>query len=99
MLFRSDTILSAGNYILGMFGVGSSSICDSVVLIMIKRYWIWIILSILCCTSFIDKLMQFLKKNGTIQVVIKLVLMAAILLLSSAAITNSTYSPFIYFNF
>ena len=54
-----------------------------------------LVVSILCCTPFIEKIWNLLKKNA----VTRCAAILALLVVSTAYVVGSTNSPFLYFNF
>ena len=98
VLFRSDSIGSAGSYLLSMIGIGSKGLIDSASIEYLQRYWIYLILGIICCFPVIHNLNIKLRKN-MIYNWIYIIVMSAILIISIMFIFSNAYNPFIYFNF
>lgn len=98
VLFRSDSIAGAGSYLLSMIGIGSKGLIDSASIEYLQRYWIYLILGIICCFPIIHNLNIKLRKN-MIYNWIYIIVMSAILIISIMFIFSNAYNPFIYFNF
>ena len=64
-------------------------------LYFLRNYGVLLAVSILCCTPFIEKIWNALRKHTVTRVAAVLVL----LVLSTAYVVGSTNSPFLYFNF
>lgn len=98
VLFRSNSISNAGNYLLSMFGIGSSGFFDSVVWEYMQRYLLYFIAGIVCCFPIIKNMNRAFRKNRMYNW-IYIIVMSAILAVSVMFIFSNAYSPFIYFNF
>ena len=64
-------------------------------LYFLRNYGVLLVVSILCCTPFIEKIWNLLKKNA----VTRCAAILALLVVSTAYVVGSTNSPFLYFNF
>lgn len=98
VLFRSDSISAAGSYLLSMIGIRSKGIIDAASIEYLQRYWIYLILGIICCFPIIHNCNIKLRKN-MIYSWIYIIAMSAILIVSIMFIFSNAYNPFIYFNF
>ena len=98
VLFRSENMDEASNYLEGMLGLGSG----------ISNYTIWYYLgqkellvlgiAIVCATPIFKNLLSFKPASTCYQVCISFWIML-LFVLSAASIAASTYNPFIYFRF
>lgn len=98
VLFKSDSIGNAGNYLLSMIGIGSKGFIDSTVLEYMQRYFLYFIAGMICCFPIIKNMNRAFRKNK-IYNWIYIIVMSSILALSVMFIFSNAYSPFIYFNF
>lgn len=98
VVFRSESIEGAINYIKGLFGNGCNGFCDASVVQYVKQYLVYYLAGIVCCFPYIKKLDKMFAKNvvwgglytvGTI----------GIFIFSVLFIFSNAYNPFIYFNF
>jgi len=93
VFFRADTLEDSINYLKGMFGAGFGIQTESIAI----RFIPFVILAIILCLPF-GRLKEIYKNNKTLQVAADLGL-AALVVLAVCAITNASYTPFIYGKF
>ncbi len=98
VLFRSDDLSSAFQYLGTLIGIGSKGLSDASTLEYLQRYVIYFVAGIICCFPIIHNLNIKLRKN-MIYNIIYIVAMSAILIVSIMFIFSNAYNPFIYFNF
>lgn len=97
VLFRSDSIVSAGYYIGSMFGIGASGIADGTAKSMLYDGKIVLGVGVLLCTPVYQLIHgRFSEKNQSVFDGISALGIAALCVLN---VVNSAYNPFIYFNF
>ncbi|MBQ7522098.1 MAG: MBOAT family protein [Clostridia bacterium] len=97
VLFRSDTVTQAYEYITAMFG-GSGVLIDNHALFFLKENWIFFLSAVLCSTPLIRKILTKAENKGITSFFVMLFFLA-ILWCSVSYIVKGTYNPFIYFNF
>ncbi len=99
VIFRSDTLLDAWNYIAVMFG-GTGRLFDNSAVFFLKENIVYFAAGLICCTPAIRLLYhKLISKAKRLTSVIAAVSLLAITLLSVVYIIKGTYNPFIYFNF
>lgn len=96
-LFRSDSISAAGSYIGSMFGIGASGLADSTTLDMLSNSKVMLVAGIVLCIPVYQMIKGKLSNRG--QIVWDGVAVSVIAVLCILNVINSTYNPFIYFNF
>ncbi len=97
VIFRSDSLLQAIQYIKSLFGIVENQFCNAETILYIKEYAIYIILGIVFSIPLKGKIKK-LKDN----VIIRFVYIAIIIFIfyiCMCYIIKGTYNPFIYFNF
>lgn len=102
VLFRSDTIRSAGRYILSMFGMRGYPVMDIMALFHLREYALLIVVGMIGATPMIrvlrGKMVQRFgaeRMIGTLEGMIQMVLF----IIGISALVMNTHNPFIYFNF
>lgn len=97
VIFRSDNLAQALNYIKCMFGILGNSLCDNQAILYLKEYGFYIILGIIFSIPLKEKLI--LKSTNFMIKLIKILIFISIFIISMSYIIKGTYNPFIYFNF
>ena len=97
VIFRSDNLAQALNYIKCMFGILGNSLCDNQAILYLKEYGFYIILGIIFTIPLKEKLI--LKSTNFMIKLIKILIFISIFIISMSYIIKGTYNPFIYFNF
>lgn len=97
VIFRSESIGSALNYIKSMFDF-SKTIIDNSALFYLKENLICFVLATICSTPIIKRLNEKYLSNKIGEITVSIISLL-ILLLSIIYIVKGTYNPFIYFNF
>ena len=97
VIFRSDSIAAAGQYIYDLIGINGTGISDTTFAIYLKGTWVVMVMGIIGASSVVSNTGERLKKNGHTWVVN--VWIFIVLILSGLRVVCSTYNPFIYFNF
>lgn len=97
VMFRSDSLGYAWQYIKAMFGMLGNKIYDNQTILYMKEYGMYIILGILFSIPIINKFAKI--KNNIFIKVIRIIIMLSLFYLSMSYIVKGTYNPFIYFNF
>ena len=97
VLFRSNSIGEAIQYIKTMFGL-SSTIYDEAFIVDIRQIWFYLVAGIIFSFPITKIIKKNVKSNVATDVLYVLVIFA-LFVLSVASIVSSSYNPFIYFNF
>lgn len=100
VIFDSNTISDAINYIKIMFGVGNNIFIDTNTKYILSSNFIIILIGVVCSTKLISRLSTFmrntLKKKDIILIVSIYIL---ILIVSTSYLIGESYNPFLYFRF
>lgn len=96
-VFRAPTITYAMHYVRGMF-LGSGLLTGGIVGENLRDYggWLFVCTFVVFGWPLIEKMID---KNNLMIVITKELCLAVVAIVSLGAIANSSYSPFIYFNF
>ncbi len=97
VIFRSESVVSAINYITAMLDL-SGTIIDNSALFYFKENLICFVFAAVCSTPVIKHLYNKYLSNIIGEIIVS-VFLALIFLLSVIYIVKGTYNPFIYFNF
>jgi len=99
VLFRANGLLDATNYLSIMFGLKNFEFIsfDYRYFLNIKLI-VWIIVGIILSTPFISNKIEKYENNKGFQLM-KIGIIGILFIISIVFIVNSTYSPFIYFQF
>ena len=104
VLFRSENLLLAGNYISNMFGLNQNQLYSAEAGVFLREYWIYFIVAILFSTPIARNMNQHLFYHPS-KVITKLVSMCypfvllIIFFVCVSFLVKGSYNPFIYFNF
>ena len=97
VLFRSDSIRQAGQYIKSMFGAYGNMLYDAQTILYFKEYIVYIFLGILFSIPFKAKWIN--KEKHQIIKILYIVAIFIVFYISMSYMIKGTYNPFIYFNF
>lgn len=97
VLFRSNSIGEAIQYMKVMFGV-SSGLYNEAFILNFRQILVYLVFGILFSFPLIPYLKKKVKANIVTDIIYILVI-SALFILSVASIVSSSYNPFIYFNF
>ena len=97
VLFRAESIASAGVYIGEMFGIGASGLYDVAAASYLNDTKTLLIIALIAATPLYKKICDRFKDKGFGW--IEQVWLVAVFIISVVQVVGSTYSPFIYFNF
>ena len=86
-----------GNFYRSLFGFGTGGTASPEDLFYLKNYALVLIVGAVGCTPLAKKLYDRLPEP--IRSCLTVVLIAAVLVLSTAYLVDSTYNPFLYFRF
>ena len=97
IVFRSPTMTYAGHYVRGMF-LGSGLLTGEIVGENLRDYggWLFVATFVVFGWPLIEKMID---KNNLLVAITRELCLVAVAIASLGAIANSSYSPFIYFNF
>ncbi|EJP6472849.1 MBOAT family protein [Clostridium botulinum] len=99
VLFRANGLKDAINYLLIMFGINKPTTITFQFSYFINRKMIfWMIMSMVGCTPIIGNMLNLYKNKKVFQIV-KTIFVGMLLIITIIFIVNSSYSPFIYFQF
>lgn len=98
VLFRADNVSQALGYLEVMFGVNSNASLYEFTYFINKKLVLWIVVSALGSLPFISNKLRKYNGNKGFEI-ISTVGILILFILSIVFIINSTYSPFIYFQF
>lgn len=98
VLFRADSISQAFGYLEVMFGVNSNASLYEFTYFINKKLVLWIVVAALGSVPFISNKLRKYNGNKSFEI-ISTVGISILFILSIVFIINSTYSPFIYFQF
>lgn len=101
VLFRAADIKQAGVYIASMFGGYANELWNAQTIIIYKDILVTLIIAIIASTPIIKWIYGKIrnKKINSVYEVIRGVCIVALFVLSIGYSLNSSYNPFIYFNF
>lgn len=86
----------------GMFGLGEIPFINDVTLYCLRSYSVLMFIALIATTPLSIKAITALRKNSIIEKVIAItepLILAALLILSTAYIVDSSFNPFLYFRF
>ncbi|EPY2290851.1 MBOAT family O-acyltransferase [Clostridium sporogenes] len=99
VLFRANGLMDAVNYLSIMFGINkTTTVTYQFSYFVNKKLVFWMIISIIGSTPIIGNILK-LYENKKIFQILKTIFIGILLIISIIFIVNSTYSPFIYFQF
>ncbi|MBS5938000.1 MBOAT family protein [Clostridium sp.] len=98
VLFRADDLSQAFGYLEVMFGVNSNANLYEFTYFINKKLVLWIVVAALGSLPFISNKLRKYNGNKSFEI-ISTVGILILFILSIVFIINSTYSPFIYFQF
>lgn len=98
VLFRVDNVSQALGYLEVMFGVNSNASLYEFTYFMNKKLVLWIVVAALGSLPVISNKLRKYNGNKSFEIISTVVILT-LFILSIVFIVNSTYSPFIYFQF
>lgn len=99
VIFRSDNISIAANYIQTMFGIGANVLIDNQFILSLSEFKYYFIAAILFSVPLKDWLSPRIKFNGIIYDTAYCIGYVIILFISISFLVKGAYNPFIYFKF
>ena len=98
VIFNSSSIGTAGSFLAGMFGIGEHALIDEETVSLLQTNAVCLGIALLASTPVKNAIPK--KLRDTVLVKGAYIVWTLILLLTSVAVViNSSYNPFIYFNF
>ena len=97
VLFDLPTVGAATTYYRAMFGFGSAGFCTSGDVFYLRDFALVFIVSILACLPLGKNL--YARLSGKLKAWLTPILIAVVLILSTAYLVDATYNPFLYFRF
>lgn len=99
VIFRSETLVYAGNYMLRMLGLLSSSVNTYGLEYYVNTVQVFVlVLAIILCVPLFSGMLSIDYRRKWLRALVNVWLMF-LFILSTASIAASTYNPFIYFRF
>lgn len=98
VLFRADNVSQALGYLEVMFGVNSNASLYEFTYFINKKLVLWIVVAALGSLPVISNKLRKYNGNKNFEIISTVVILT-LFILSIVFIVNSTYSPFIYFQF
>ena len=98
VIFRSENVYVALNYIKSMFGIGNIILFNDVFLSYIRQFFIYFVVGIIASLPIL-KIAKRKLKNNIITNIIYILFVIIIFIICISFIVKGSYNPFIYFNF
>jgi len=100
VIFRADSLQQAKLYMSHMFAVGCKGI-DTLALFLLKDMWLLLILGVVMATPIMKKLAAHIRDSryNILYDIVHVVVYMGLFLVDICYMVNSSYNPFIYFNF
>lgn len=98
VIFRAENLNLAVDYLQTMFGLGETSLLDSMFIEYLRQYAVFFLFAILFSFPVVPALKQYIKDNLIIQTTYSACVILAFII-SISFIVKGSYNPFIYFNF
>ena len=98
VLFRSETMSGAVDYLRAMFGLMGNPFTDGIFAAWLSQNAVLLVLGICFCTPALRRL-HWRTRDKLLLNWMKTALLLALFSLSLASLVSSAYNPFIYFNF
>ena len=95
-IFGNTDFSQMGEYIKNLFGSGTNGFADGDFLYFLRSNLVLVILSILCCTPALKRLMERIEKSKP---VINIIFCVILLIICISFLVAGTYNPFLYFRF
>lgn len=103
VVFRAQDLYQAGQFYMNLFGVNYNGIWNSMTGVLLREYWIYLVLGCFFCTPVAKKANSWLvgggKKGRVYKVVVTIcypIALAAVLLLSISYLMQGMNRPFLY---
>lgn len=104
VIFRADDLYQAGIFLKNMFAMNRNGVFSATALMLVKEYWLWLLLGILFSTPIARNINRMLAehKMGKAEHVYNACYpfaVIALVILGICYLSMGAYNPFIYFNF
>lgn len=102
IIFNASSLTEVWQCVAGLFGANTKSFASAETLYYLKSYLVTFILAIIGATPAMKNLVEKLKKNEKMNMVINImepVFMVVILTVVTAYLVDNSYNPFLYFRF
>ena len=99
VVFRSESLSFACVYLKGMFCLNGNRLADGTTAFLLREFGIWFAIAAFACFGWKHVHERLVQKSGLGWIVAKEACWVLLLLLALSSVANSSYSPFIYFNF
>ena len=99
VLFRSDSIPEAAEYLKTMFFMSGSAVFDNKALFFLDNYKFYLFAGILASFPILPKLREKIKTHVKFYDVIAGIALFVTFIISLTFTIKGSYNPFIYFNF
>ena len=102
IIFNSESIKQAKYQILGLFGANGETFINQYTLYYLKSYAVILAIAIVGATPFSKNVIEKLKENNKIKMLINLlepIVIVILLLIVTAYLVDNSYNPFLYFRF
>lgn len=102
VIFRSENLIVAGDYIANMFGLNWNGFWNDYTFMFIKEYAVFFVLGIILSTPIAKRMNKYIVEGAPFRAVFELVYPIGVMLLFFICVVylvKGTYNPFIYFNF
>lgn len=96
VLFRANDISSAGKYFAALFSFSGS---NAETLFFLQNNIYVLIFAVICCFPIKEKLSAWLSRAPRVKTVAKIAVLLILFFISVVYTAQSSYNPFIYFNF
>lgn len=99
VLFRSESVSAAAQYLGNMFGIGNTAFSDNLALLYLSNYKFFFIAGIVCCFPVVPFIKKKFNTVKPLPRVLYSILIFFLFFVSVTYIIKGSYNPFIYFNF
>ena len=99
VVFRSESLSFACVYLKGMFGLNGNLPADGTTVSFVREFGIWFALAAFACFGWRRLYDRLATKTGLAWLVAREACWIVLLVAALSSVANSSYSPFIYFNF
>lgn len=100
VIFNVETISEIGEFFKSMIGLNGLEFIDFETMYYLKNYIIILIISIICATPVMKKVLEKMEKSKRgIITVLESTIYISLLIVCSAALISNSFNPFIYFRF
>lgn len=98
VIFRSDSLLLAGNYLKNMIGIGTSLVDDDT-MFYLSNYIFYLITGVIFSFPIVPAIRKKIKKENQLFNILYGIVLIVLFVVAITFIVKGSYNPFIYFNF